>query len=442
MTNHLHHGMHSGHTPKVLFLTPASFNKITGGGITFSNLFLNWPIDHIATIHNDPVPSTTDICNQYYVLTDSEISRWGILKHIPLGKASGSATGIGDSQNSAGLGLRVMRKLKQLIFGDGIPEQARLTPELESWIECYRPAVLYTILGSNAMMELADQIRERFGIPIVIHIMDDWIRVIYRGGVLSFVQRRKKNRLINKLMDQAVLRLAISDAMAEAYQSRYKHPFYVFQNAIDVERWKRFEKDPCRLSNPVRVGYIGSILPFAQLRSLLDCARAVQELNAEGFPITLEIYSPAHLAEQYRAALVQGDAITLHDTIADDLEFFKKMQEVDVLLLPVNFDDFTIEYIRYSMPTKVPAYLTVGTPILVYGPREVAQVSYAIKEGWGWVVSQQNLDALKTGLKHIATDMDLRKSLNVRARQVARLKHDASNVRTRFQTILAQATSN
>lgn len=429
--------MDSRTATRVLFLTSASFNKITGGGITFSNLFTQWPIDNIATIHNDPIPTTTDICNRYYVLTEKEIFRWGFLKHIPIGKKPSTLTTgkISDTTRPKPY-LRIIRKLKNWVFGDGIPEQVCLTPELENWIQEFQPTVLYTILGSNAMMEMADRIRERFNLPLVVHIMDDWVSVIYRGGLLSFLQRKKKDKLVKKLIDKAAVRLAICDEMAAAYQIRYKQPFLSFQNTVDVSKWKEFEKDPRALGKPVRVAYIGSILPFAQLFSLIDCANAIQSLKAEGFLITLEIFSPVHLAEQYREMLVLGDAITLRDTIADDLEFFRKMQEVDILLLPVNFDKFTIEFIRYSMPTKVPAYLAVGTPVLVYGPSEVAQVSYAIREGWGLVVAEQNISKLKTALKQLAVDIGLRTNLAQRAREVARNKHDATTVRASFQKLL------
>jgi hypothetical protein len=101
----------------------------------------------------------------------------------------------------------------------------------------------------------------------------------------------------------------------------------------------------------------------------------------------MEIYSPSHATEQYREQLVVGTAIRLQDTISDDEVFFHTLQYVDILVLPVSFDEHTIQYIRYSMPTKVPAYLAVGTPILVYGPAEVAQVSYAKKAGWGMPVT-------------------------------------------------------
>ena len=48
--------------PRVLLLTPEAFNKVTGAGITFSNLFAGWPKDAIAVIHRDVVPVTEDIC--------------------------------------------------------------------------------------------------------------------------------------------------------------------------------------------------------------------------------------------------------------------------------------------------------------------------------------------------------------------------------------------
>ena len=39
--------------PRILFVTSAAFNGITGGGITFSNLFRGWPQDRLFTVHND-----------------------------------------------------------------------------------------------------------------------------------------------------------------------------------------------------------------------------------------------------------------------------------------------------------------------------------------------------------------------------------------------------
>ncbi len=424
---------------RVLFLTPAAFNKVGGGGITFSNLFAGWPIDAIATIHNDPVPVSRDVCNQYYRLGEREIHRLGWMRHVPLGKPATATQENSAPSLSRRWGFSLLKRVKIWVFGDGIPETARLTPELEAWVMAFRPTVLYTILGSNAHMELAEQLRVRFRLPLVVHIMDDWVSVLYRGGLLSPWQRRKKERLFQHLMDVAAARFAICDAMAEAYRSRYGQPFLSFQNAIDVGVWQGFAKDPGVVSYPIRVAYIGSILPFAQLGSLVDCCRAVQALADSGFSIGMEIYSPAFLAEQYREQLVVGKAISLHDTLSDDTEFFDTLRAVDILVLPVNFDRYTVEFIRYSMPTKVPAYLTVGTPVLAYGPAGVAQISYAAAAGWGMTVTERDAGRLQQAIKRLVLDIPLRTELSKRARATAAARHDAAVVRADFQAALTDA---
>src|SRR6202035_124025 len=66
--------------PRVLFVTPAAFNHLTGGGVTFSNLFAGWPKDRIATAHNDMVPTSHDVCDRYFVLGRAEIDLFAPLR--------------------------------------------------------------------------------------------------------------------------------------------------------------------------------------------------------------------------------------------------------------------------------------------------------------------------------------------------------------------------
>ena len=433
---------HSSDPPRVLFLTSSAFNHVTGGGITFTNLFKGWPSDAIATVHSDPVPVAMDVCQKYFLLTKREIHWWGWLQYLSLGQHSVGTSAVVSGTPRPRLGRSMLQQMKKWVFGDGVPEGTCISAELEAWVIAFRPTVLYTILGSNAMMELAEKLRVRFCLPLVVHMMDDWPAVIDRGGLLSPWQRAKKNRLMQQLMDVASARFAICEDMAQAYEARYKAPFKWFQNAIDVALWRRFVKDAAALGAPLRVAYIGSVHPYAQLTSLIDCCQAIQALYEEGLPIRMEVYSPAHLSEQYRHQLVVGSAISLQDTITEDSVFFQTLQAVDMLLLPVNFDQYTIAFIRYSMPTKVPAYLTVGTPILAYGPAEVAQISYASQAGWALPVTVRDMNLLKQAIKRLATDTKLRVQLSTRARQLAASDHDARKVRAQFQAALYMASAN
>lgn len=423
---------------RVLFLTPEAFNKVTGAGVTFSNLFDGWPKDSIATIHRDPIPVSTDICRRYYRLTDREIHRWGWLRYISPKINNGDVflnPQVAEASRWPWL-FSILKRAKTLLFGDGIPEQTHITPELRAWIDNYKPTVLYTILGSNAMMELAEKLRVLYRLPLVVHIMDDWVSVIYRGGLLSPLQRSKKERLFRHLMNVSAARFAICDAMANEYQKRYGRQFLSFQNTIDTARWRHLKKNAYIVNSRVRVAYIGSIFPFAQLDSLIDCCKVIQNLHDEGLNISLEIYSPRHLSEKYRTLMVVGDAISLDDTITDDVAFFETLSAVDILVLPVNFDQYTIDFIRYSMPTKIPAYLTVGTPILAYGPSEVAQISYAQDAGWGLTVTVRDLGRLKAAIRELSTNPKMRQRIAERAQTVAAEHHDATIVRAKFQAAL------
>ena len=179
--------------------------------------------------------------------------------------------------------------------------------------------------------------------------------------------------------------------MCAAFSQRYGYPFEPYQNCVDVERWRPvLRTDAGVRGEPPRVLYFGSVFANAQLASLIDICRSVARLNDAGFPFKLDIASPGWAASAHRHAVAIHPAIRLMEPTQDDAEFFKMLAAADALVLPINYDAESVAFIRYSMPTKVPAYMASGTPILVYGPRGVAQVDYAAREGWGHVVSERD----------------------------------------------------
>ncbi len=422
--------------PRVLFITSAAFNHVSGGGITFSNLFRGWPRDRIATVHNDATPVTTDICERYYRLSEREITTWPILARL----RANATTGAAAAAEAAGTAPSTLRRLKTAIFGDGLPERGILSPPLAAWIAEFRPDIIYTILGSTGMMALIEQVQRRFALPLVVHFMDDWQSAIHRGGLVSPVQRRQMHALIARLVASASLRLGICDAMCTAYDNRFGRPFQPFQNTVDVARWAPLAKRNLDAGTPIRLLYTGSVLGFAQAESLAECCAAVATLRGEGLQVELDIYSPPAQTAPLRDRLLCDHAIRLHDVIADDEAYFRTLASADILLLPVNFDAHSVRYIRLSMPTKVPSYLVSGTPILVYGPGGVAQVDYARAAGWGHVIDRPDRATLVAAIKRLASDLALRQALSATARRIAAERHDSTIIRAGFQAALAAAS--
>jgi glycosyltransferase involved in cell wall biosynthesis len=427
--------------PRILFITSHAFNHVTGGGITFSNLFRDWPKDSIATVHNDPEPVSYDVCEQYYNIGDKEVSKAFPFKFLRRFTSPSSKNSTPEISPRIEQKSSLLRRLATIILGELIPEHGKLSPELAEWIDGFKPEVIYTILGSVGIMELIESVRIKYELPLVVHVMDDWLNVPGKGllGPYQMYRLRKQAR---NFFDIASIRMGISEHMCNEYKRRYNVEFISFQNVIDVEEVERYQKKDLARKFPSKIVYIGSIFSNAQLESLIECCQAVANLNLDGQEINMTISSPSGHADRYYDKLAVHPAINIIKTIENDAEFFSVISEADLLLLPVNFDDESIKFIRYSMPTKVPAYLSIGTPILVYGPSDVAQVSYAKDYGWGIIQSVRGIENLEKTIMESLTDIDLRKKVSNVAVKVAHQYHDAKIVRKKFQETLSSISFN
>ncbi|OGV72774.1 MAG: hypothetical protein A3K19_28255 [Lentisphaerae bacterium RIFOXYB12_FULL_65_16] len=430
--------------PRVLFLTPCAFNRVTGGGVLFSNLFRGWPLDSLATVTNDSVPVESDVCRRVYVLSSQELGwmrPFSGLRRWVQASAGGGAPGRAGPL-APGRPPPLWFRIVQRAVGDaGIPDRGRLSPQLARWIEDFQPEVLYTILGSPGIIGLADAIRRRFDLPVAVHLMDEGVTDPKRTGLFGPYLRRLYRRTLTALLASSATRLAICDAMAAEYQERYGGAFQAVPNLVDCDEWTPHLRTDLRPASPARVVYAGSILAFAQEQSLLDTADAVRDLAAAGQEIVLDVYTASARLRPDTARRLSSAPVRLHEAPESDNEFRRLLCSADVLLLPVNFDAGSIHFIRLSLPAKVPPYLASGVPILVYGPAGIAQVEYARQAGWGLVVDQHSPAALAAGLRRVLSDLPLRDALSRAARQTARQHHAADTVRCRFRRALAAAAS-
>jgi glycosyltransferase involved in cell wall biosynthesis len=193
-----------------------------------------------------------------------------------------------------------------------------------------------------------------------------------------------------------------------------------------------------RPAQPFVVRYVGSIVPDGQKESLRDIAQAVAEMRAAGRQIELRIHSPQRDTEYLRSVPLPSGAIRIEGPPESSI-VPRLLAESDLLLLPYNFDARSARYIRLSLPTKAPAYMISGTPVLVYAPADVATARYATREAWGYVVATRGEEAVMSAVRTLMQHTSLREQLGRRAREVAVARHDASVVKAAFWTALCEA---
>jgi glycosyltransferase involved in cell wall biosynthesis len=208
-----------------------------------------------------------------------------------------------------------------------------------------------------------------------------------------------------------------------------------------MDEWAPRAKRDWTAGSPFVVRYVGSIVADGQRDGLRDVAAAVDGLRRTGTAVELWVHAPREQsASLVRDGQTPREGLRLGDPPDPD-RIHALLASADLLVLPFNFDARSARYIRFSMPTKIPAYMASGAPILLYGPPGIAAVRYAERDGWARVVVRSGVEALGAALAGLMGDQAAREALGRRAQALARERHDAATVRPAFQAALMAAAA-
>jgi glycosyltransferase involved in cell wall biosynthesis len=429
--------------PKVLIFGQ-SFNLNSGGGITLSNTFKFWPIEKIAFISYNIDDSIAKKYKHYHLGT-KELRHPFPFNFFQSFKISGTVkTESANNSNKSNRQNKILLKFKYHYFSflqiTGVfnrIDRITLSQDLLGWINDYDPDIIYTQLSNLALIESTLALMNILNKKLVIHIMDDWPSTINRAVIRKKYWQNYIEKRIKEVFNSADLLLSICEPMSNAYKKRYNKRFIPFHNSIDIERWLASSRTKWDLKDRVQILYAGRI-GFGTSSALIDIAEAIQELNSEGFSVNFNIQTGS-IDNPIYDKLKKINCVKINPYIEyhDLPNLFAK---ADILILPIDFDNSNLKFIKLSMPTKVPEYMITGTPIFIYSPSETALVEYAAKDKWAQLLSDNSIEKIKQNLKQLITDENLRKSLGTRAKQTAMKNHDNSVVTKNFMGYLSHVT--
>jgi glycosyltransferase involved in cell wall biosynthesis len=190
---------------------------------------------------------------------------------------------------------------------------------------------------------------------------------------------------------------------------------------------------------PLRLAFVGG-LHLNRWRAMEDIGKALLVLREEGRATELIVYISTADRASYGEALSAIPTIRLCPSLSSD-ELMPTLQAADILVHLDSFDPGPRQFLRLSMSTKLPTYMSCGRPILAYGPREVGSCRYIETCGCGVVVGERDVGALVTALRPLAGNPQERARLGARGWQVASEQHRGDKVRQRFRSVLARAAS-
>lgn len=431
--------------PKVLIIGQ-SFNTNSGGGITLLNLFKGWDPDRVAVASSDIDLRQKDICNNYYQIGMSE-EKWAFpfnlfQRKLPSGNVPKEAFENADMDDAYSTTRPKPSAVKEWIKSTFIlllnfigvyhwVYTYRLSPKLLQWIEDFQPDVIYAQATSLGMIKLTHSVLDKTQGDLAIHIMDDYISTINPPGLLHNYWGRQLDKGFRGLVNRATHLMSICQEMSDEYEIRYGRAFSPYHNPVEIEQWLHAAKGEWTAKNPFEVMYGGRI-GIGTSVSLVTIAKAVSKLAEEGLYIYFRVHTFSKDEEKVIAAINAEKNCRVLPPVQHH-ELPELLAEMDLLVLPIDYDPKGMKYIRLSMPTKCSEYMASGTPNLVFSPKEMAMYKYAEREKWAYTVSENSVDTVAEALRTLYDNEELREQLGTTGMHIAATKHDANIIRDDFR---------
>lgn len=318
----------------------------------------------------------------------------------------------------------------------------RVTARLDRWLDAARPEVVFTQLGGLGMGRISLEIARRRRIPLVLHVSDDWVpgwpaNVIGRSVFpLTHLANASMRGVLRRAMRDAAEVTVISADMAEEYERRYGRGSRVLHNGVDLGEWPERVAGPA--ASPARLLYSGSVFAYGQLGALEDLRDATAALRAGGRAVELVIRSQHAASAALRGTFGSAPGVALRDLVPA-AELPATLAGADTLLLPVSFDPVAARFLRLSLPGKLAEYLASGTPVLYYGPADVAQARFLERERCAVLVTERDPARLRSAIERILDDGALRADLSRAGRRVAAERFDIRRLRADLRAVVADA---
>lgn len=429
--------------PKILIIGQP-FTNNSGGGITQSNLFSGWDKSKIAVVCTSHMFKNlnTNVCDTYYLLGTDEY-KWYfpfnlIQRKVISGGIKVETPKTETKQNAvAKISLReriIVNYFYPFLEYMGLIHQiSRLTisDKLSRWLDAYKPDVIYAQASTRESLLFCSLMQGHIKKPMIFHMMDDWPSTISEKGPFKNFWKQKIDGEFRMLLAKCTVLLSISDYMAQEYKKRYGESFTTFHNPIDIEFWKSSQRDNYQLSKTPTLLYAGRIGPGIKA-SLETIAKATDQVNKQfGTPVQFVLQT------EYKPSWIENYASAKHKTSVAYKELPKVFAEADFLILPYDFSEDSIKFIRYSMPTKAPEYMMSGTPIIIYAPEVTAIVKDAENNKWAKIVTENSIDKLAVAIKELYQNESERKQIAKTAINIAETKFNSVKVRNHFREMIS-----
>lgn len=425
--------------PRILIVGTSPYTT-SGTSRTFDTFFHFWERDRVAQIFSRNWIPNKGHCAELYQITDAQLLKKWLHKPTTVGKIYYyddlvEQSGIREVQDTASVGKLYSLGIKhsptvELMRRVLWRKKYWCTPELNEWLDKFKPdCVLYSFSNHVFFQQVALYVAERYDIPIVTCIGDDfYFNDQKKISPAYYLFRRQFKSLTGKILFRKGSSASYcSNKIKEKYNDYFHMNGQVVYTNSTIQR-RAFRT--INLDNPLIV-YFGSIR-LGRNDALLDIADALGRINSD---YKIEIYS-GESDPSYFEKLKAHPNVTYGGSVPYS-EVQKKTEECDVFVIAEGFALENINFTRYSLSTKAADSLASGAAILMYGPDDAGVVGYLRECEAAMVCSDR--ETLRHDIVKLFEDVNIQKMLYDNAFTAYKTNHLVESTTELFETIIEEA---
>lgn len=405
---------------KILILSHNPITTYNSMGRTFLGLFSEFKEEELCQIYVYPTIPDISKCKSYYRITDKNVlqslfifNRCG--REI-LDKEIKTTNSLYEKKydNLLYSNKEKNRELKLFLRNIAWNTGHWYTNDLNSWIERENPDIIFAAPGvSSFFYDVIGKVAKKFSLPIVLYVCDDFYFSSENKGntILEKVYYKNLRKKIKNIIKKSASVISICNQMTELYSKTFDCKAYTIFSGSSFSIANGYSY---RNGNIIR--YFGN-LQLGRMHSILEIGKAIEAINEKwNTDYVLEIYSMDVCSNEIKKV-----PCIRHMGFVPAEKLFCLMKEAILLLHIESFEKDNIERTKYSISTKIPDILSIGTCLFAYGPKEIASIQHLEENKCAFLAFDKA--TLTSSLETALFDENMRKKVTNQAIQVAKEFH-------------------
>lgn len=426
--------------PKVLLISDATWSDKNNIGNTFTNLFADWPKDKIAMIYTRPNLPNTNVCNNFFQISENRLIKNLINKNVKAGKklsiddlkkSTNESLSLRKDEISGKRVYQFFTKYRWNIFLIAREILWKIgswkNEELDSFVNDFNPDIIFSLACSGIYInELQQYIIKKANKKSVIYFVDD----IYSTKQFSLSPLFWINKLlIRKSIKRTVGICDLAYTIIYKQQHEYKKYFNINIEILN-KGWNFDEplKKGYKPSFPLKLVYTGNIYA-GRWETLVKIGKALDQINNPEQKALLYVYTQNHLDADIDKAFHGSKSIKFMGAIP--VNTVKEVQDNADILIHVESLKYKERLLtRLSFSTKLVDYFERGKCIFAVGWKNAASIDYLVENQAAIVVNDYN--NLQSSLERLINNPELIEKYGNRSWELGKRNHQIDEIKNKL----------